>query len=70
MCVKEIKNYGLFGKIDLKIGSYLILISKAKNIDPLLGAGIFQVESLVFVPLHKSEQTDPLAIEEEDKHYI
>jgi len=70
MCVKEIKVFGLFGKIDLEFGSYLILIENVTNIDTLLGAGIFRVDSLIFVPVHKSELTDPLAIEEGDKASI
>jgi hypothetical protein len=54
MSAKEIKVHGLFGRIDLAVGSYLILIDNSEQVDSLLSAGVFRVNSLVFVPLHKS----------------
>jgi len=66
----EVKNFGVFVKIDLEVGSYVILIESVTNIDALLGAGIFRVDSLIFVPVHQSEATDPLAIEEQDKPFV
>lgn len=61
--------YGVFGKIDLGVGSYLILIEQATLVGEILGSQVYRVEKLMYVPVHSTTK-NPTEIEEQDKSFI
>jgi len=63
LCEPQSKVWGVFGKIELKVGTYLIVIDGASVVGEIFGSLILVVDSLRFIPLHASGEID-LADEE------
>jgi hypothetical protein len=59
--------YGIFGYIKLVHYNYLILIEEASIVGSLIGATIFRVEKLLYIPINKDAA---MKIPLEDKQYV
>jgi len=63
---QPIEFFGIFGTFDVNSHSYIILISEASLVGDIMGAEVFRVEQLKFLPLDsQSEQ-----IHKQDQQYI
>ncbi len=63
------KVYGLFGKIKLEVGTYLILIENASMVGEIFNSPILRVESLLFIPIHITS-TSSTEIDKQDQHFV
>lgn len=59
--------FGIFGYIKLVHYNYLILIEEASIIGSLIGATIFRVEKLMFIPINKDPK---MLVPMEDQQYV
>ena len=57
------KVFGLFGKIKLTVGTYLIIVENASVVGEIFNSQVLRVESLLFIPIHSAAQS-PTALEE------
>jgi len=63
---QPIEFFGIFGTFDVSPNSYIILITEASLVGDIMGAEVYRVEELKFLPL--DSQSDQ--VYKQDEQYI